>query len=215
MVRDCQTICLFKKNSKPRKVVVFFVVVRFTGDLESVEERGGFLRRGENREWWLKLDMWWLLAPLVVPPHTHWAGCHHGALPRCTLDTNTAWEEHKYNIRRKQIHYQDNTNTVWWKQYNTNTPTYTAWLLWDAVIGWGLLSCAPCGFMDLSLYSLAAAFHCVPLYFSPAVCVFVWLAEKTFYCEVFTAVQIFLHSAYFSSALCLDAYMACLSSKSK
>ena len=35
-----------------------FVVVRFTGDLESVEERGGFLRRGENREWWLKLDMW-------------------------------------------------------------------------------------------------------------------------------------------------------------
>ena len=56
MVRDCQTICFFKKNSKPRKVVVFFVVVRFTGDLESGEEKGGFLS-SENGEWLKLVDM--------------------------------------------------------------------------------------------------------------------------------------------------------------
>ena len=39
------------------------------GDLESAEEKGGFLSR-ENREW-LKLDMWWLLAFVVAP---NWRG---------------------------------------------------------------------------------------------------------------------------------------------
>ena len=82
-----------------------FVVVRFTGDLESVEERGGFLRRGENREWWLKLDMWWLLAPLVVPPHT--------------LSRTPSWGSpsvhlgHKYSMRRTQIQHEEKTNTIW------------------------------------------------------------------------------------------------------
>ena len=68
MVRDCQTICFFKKNSKPRKVVVFFVVVRFTGDLESGEEKGGFLS-SENGEWLKLVDMLWLLAFVVPPNH--------------------------------------------------------------------------------------------------------------------------------------------------
>ena len=65
MVRDCQTICFFKKNSK---VVVFFVVVRFTGDLESGEEKGGFLS-SENGEWLKLVDMLWLLAFVVPPNH--------------------------------------------------------------------------------------------------------------------------------------------------
>ena len=43
----------FCEGKKSRCV---FVVVRFMGDLESAEEKGGFLSR-ENREW-LNLDMW-------------------------------------------------------------------------------------------------------------------------------------------------------------
>ena len=39
-----------------KKLLRVFVAVRFMGDLESAEEKGGFLSR-ENREW-LKLDMW-------------------------------------------------------------------------------------------------------------------------------------------------------------
>ena len=53
---DIFTMGFFAGFCKGKKSRCVFVVVRFMGDLESAEEKGGFLSR-ENREW-LNLDMW-------------------------------------------------------------------------------------------------------------------------------------------------------------